>query len=165
MEADRTRTISWSDPREIGTGTVGKTGREVLQAIIDKRLPAAPISSALDFDITEVGEGTATFVGEPSELHCNPMGTIHGGYASTLLDSALGSAVMSLLDDNTAYATSQLSIHLTRPITVKTGPVTVIARVVHAGKRVATAEGTLRDAGGNILAHGTATCMLFPRGS
>jgi uncharacterized protein (TIGR00369 family) len=91
----------------------------------------------------------------------DPMGHVHGGYACTLFDSAMSCAVMTTLDATTVCTTSQLAVHLTRAVTVATGPVIAEGRVVHRGKRLATAEGTLRDRAGNLLAHGTTTCMLL----
>jgi uncharacterized protein (TIGR00369 family) len=91
------------------------------------------------------------------------MGGVHGGFAWALLDSALGSAVMSTLDAESAYGTVQLNIHLVRPIAFDTGRVRAAARVVHRGRTVATASSELVDAAGRILAHGTATCAIFPR--
>lgn len=108
-------------------------------------------------------EGVVRFAGTPDESSYNPMGTVHGGYAATLLDSAMGSAVMSLLDRTEAYTTADLTVHLVRPIFAKTGLVTAEGRIVHRGRRVATAEGKLTDASGKLLAHGSTTCLIFAR--
>ncbi len=120
-----------------------------------------PISALMDFRLVHVADQLARFEGVAGEALCNPMGHVHGGFACTLLDSAMSCAVMTTLDATTACTTSQLAVHLTRAIAVDTGTVIAEGRVVHRGKRLATAEGTLRDHAGNLLAHGTTTCMLL----
>ena len=140
-----------------------RTGLELLRAICDGTLPQAPISATLRFELIGADEGVARFRGQPGDSLYNPMSTVHGGWACTLLDSAMGSAVMSTLDRETAYATAQLSISLTAPIDARTGPVIAEGRLVHRGGRTATAEGRLTDERGRLLAHGTTTCLLFPR--
>jgi uncharacterized protein (TIGR00369 family) len=140
-----------------------RTGLELLRAIADGTLPQAPISATVNFRIVAADEGFARFRGEPGPHLYNPMGTVHGGWACTLLDSALGSAVMSTLDADTGYTTTQLSIYLTGSIDAQTGPVTAEGRIVQCGKRVATAEARLTDERGRLLAHGTTSCLLIER--
>ena len=140
-----------------------RTGLELLSAICDGTLPRAPISATLGFDIVAADEGFARFRGQPAEHLYNPMGSVHGGWACTLLDSAIGSAVMSTLDAETTYVTTQLSIYLTGAIDARTGSVIAEGRLIHRGGRVATAEGRLTDEKGRLLAHGTATCLLLSR--
>ena len=159
----RQRTIQWSDPHLTVRAADGRTGLELLRAIAAGEVPQAPISATLDFRIVHADEGLARFEGITSEALCNPMGQVHGGFACTLLDSAMSSAVMTTLDAQTAYTTAQLAVHLTRPITVDTGLVIAEGRIIHRGRRLATAEGSLRDASGALLAHGTTTCMLLER--
>ena len=105
----------------------------------------------------------ARFVGQPAESQYNPMGQVHGGWACTLLDSAMGSAVMTTCDCETGYTTTQLAVYLTGAIDAATGPVTAEGRVVHRGRRIATAEARLTDARGRLLAHATTSCLLMPR--
>jgi uncharacterized protein (TIGR00369 family) len=136
------------------------TGLELLHAILDGTLPRAPISDTLDFDLASAEPGAATFRGSPAARHENPMGTIHGGWAATLLDSAMGSAVMTTLAAGETYGTVDLAIHLVRPITRAAGPVVAEGRIVHRGKRIATAEARLTDGAGTLYAHGTATCVI-----
>jgi uncharacterized protein (TIGR00369 family) len=140
-----------------------RTGLELLRAIADGTLPQAPISATVNFRIVAADEGFARFRGEPGPHLYNPMGTVHGGWTCTLLDSALGSAVMSTLDADTGYTTTQLSIYLTGSIDAQTGPVTAEGRIVQRGKRVATAEARLTDERGRLLAHGTTSCLLIER--
>ena len=161
--SDRTRTYSWSDPLATASGAAGKTGREFLQAIIDGQIPPAPIQHTLGFSLATVGDGHATFRGEFGEHMYNPMMGVHGGVVCTLLDSAMGCAVMSLCDAKTGYTTVDLNVHLTRPITVKTGAFVAEGKIIHRGSRVMTVQGRLLDAQEKLLAHATATCLLLDR--
>ncbi|TPN01548.1 PaaI family thioesterase [Mesorhizobium sp. B2-1-3A] len=152
----------------LGLGTIPHadilkyTGLELLQRIIDGGYPAPPISFQLNFALTEVSEGRAVFRGMPSERHLNPLGSVHGGWAATLLDSALGCAVQTLLEKGEAYSTAEFKVNLTRPITPWTGEVVCEGKVVHKGRTLAVSEATLKDAGGKLLAFGTETCSIFP---
>jgi len=140
-----------------------RTGLELLRAIVDGEIPQPPISATLGFRIVAADEGVARFVGQPAESHYNPMGQVHGGWACTLLDSAMGSAVMTTCDRETGYTTTQLAVYLTATIDASTGPVTAEGRVVHRGRRIATAEARLTDGRGRLLAHATTSCLLMPR--
>lgn len=163
MTTNRTRTIEWNDPIPLARAAHGKSGLEFLQMIARGELDQPPIGATLSFALIEAGEGYARFRGEPGEHIYNPMGTVHGGYACTLLDSAMGCAVMTALDASHGYTTAQLAVHLCRPITAETGPLIAEGRLIHAGSRVMTAEGFLRDGRDRLLAHGTTTCMVFDR--
>jgi uncharacterized protein (TIGR00369 family) len=160
---ERTRTIEWQDPLRTAAGANGRTGLEFLRAIIDRTLPPAPMSVALGFDLVHAEEGLARFRGQPAEYQYNPMAGVHGGWTCTLLDSAMGSAVMSALDATQAYTTTQLSIYLVRPIVATTGALVAEGKLVHRGGRVATAEGRLTDDEGKLYAHGTTSCLVMPR--
>jgi uncharacterized protein (TIGR00369 family) len=138
-------------------------GLAFLRAILDGTLPPAPIQGTLGFDLVGVEEGIARFRCAPGEPLRNPMGTIHGGVACTLLDSAMGSAVMTVLDDRTTYTTADLTVHLTRAIQSGGGPIVAEGRLLHRGSRMATAEGRLTDERGRLLAHATTTCLLVDR--
>lgn len=152
----------------LGVGTVPHedllqhTGIELLQRIIDRKYPTPPIGAQLNFAITEVSPGRAMFEGMPSERHLNPLGGVHGGWAATLLDSALACAVQTLLDKGEAYTTAEFKVNLIRPITPKTGKVICEGKVVHRGKTLAVSEASLKDEGGRLLAFGTETCSIFP---
>ncbi|MFO0547536.1 MAG: PaaI family thioesterase [Polyangiaceae bacterium] len=161
--SERKRTIEWQDP---STGLAygrGRGGLEWMQAIASGAIPQAPISETLRFWLVAVEEGFARFEGSPDESLCNPMGPVHGGVAATLLDSAMGCAVMTTLDAGTAYTTAQLGVHLVRPLTPKTERCVVEGRVLHRGRSLATAEARLLDDRGALVAHGTTTCAIFPR--
>ena len=136
-------------------------GLTQLRMIIAGELPAAPISALLDFRLKEAEHGRAVFRGTPRAEFYNPRGTVHGGWASTLMDSALGCAVHSVMEPGEGYTTVEFKINLTRPITDQTGDVVCEGRIVHRGRRIATSEATLKDAAGKLLAHGTETCMVF----
>lgn len=141
----------------------GLNGRQILQAIIDGRLPAPPISKSLTFAIVEVGEGFAAFEGAPGEHLLNPMGVVHGGWALTLIDSATGCAAGSLLGEGESYTTVETKANFSRPITTGTGRVRCEARVVGRGRRIMSCEAKLTDPQGQVLAHGTSTVLVFER--
>jgi uncharacterized protein (TIGR00369 family) len=136
------------------------TGLELLQGIIAGELPRAPIQSVIGYDLVEAEEGRVVFEGEPGEQHYNPLGTVHGGYAATLLDSALGACVHSTLPDGSTYVTLEVKFNLVRPMTADTGRVRAEGQVVHRGRTVATSEAHLRDSAGKLLAHATSTCLI-----
>ena len=140
------------------------SGLEMLQGIVDGTLPPAPISETLDFHPVEVSEGKVVFTGNPAPEHYNPIGTVHGGYASTLLDSAMACAVHSTLEPGWAYTTLDLQVKFVRPITADTGEIRAVGVLVHRGRTQGIAEGRLvRAADGALLAHGTTTCLVFQR--
>lgn len=140
-------------------------GLELLQRIVDGRYPAPPIAATLSFALTEVSEGRAVFCGLPGVNHLNPLGGVHGGWAATILDSALGCAVHTTLKVGEAYTTAEFKVNLTRPITPNTGEVVCEGRVVHRGRTLAVSEATLKDKQGKLLALGTETCSIFPVGN
>jgi uncharacterized protein (TIGR00369 family) len=137
-------------------------GLDFLQALIAGELPAAPIMETLGFRLDAVEKGRAVFRATPEFRHYNPLGTVHAGFAATLLDSSMGCAVHTTLVKGEAYTTLELKLNLVRPLTEKTGPVAAEGRVVHRGRTVATAEADLKDAAGKLFAHATTTCMIFP---
>jgi uncharacterized protein (TIGR00369 family) len=137
-------------------------GLGFLKAIVDGTLPQPPISEILGFHLIEVEAGRAIFEGLPEFRHYNPIGTVHGGFAATLLDSALGCAVFSTLAKGEAWTTLELKFNLVRSLTKDTGPVRAEGRIVHRGRTVATSQGDLTDAAGKLYAHATTTCMIFP---
>jgi uncharacterized protein (TIGR00369 family) len=159
----RERQFQWADPQTLFRGAQGKTGLAFLTAMLKGELPAAPISVALGFKLVHAEEGLARFEGWPDEYQYNPMGTVHGGWSATLLDSAMGSAVMTTLDEKSAYTTLEFSVHLVRTLTRDSGAITAEGRVVHRGSRVATAEAKLLDASGKLFAHASTTCLVMPR--
>jgi uncharacterized protein (TIGR00369 family) len=159
--AERTLTVSWQDPTELAGRAAEASGLDFLRGIISGDLPPAPIQELLGFSIDEAEEGRVVFSLEPGEQHYNPIGSVHGGVAATLLDSAMGAAVHSTLPQGSGYATLEVKFNLVRAITADTGRVVAEGRVIHAGKTVATVEASLRSAAdGKLLAHGTSTCLI-----
>ena len=139
----------------------GLTGKQILQGIIEGRLPQAPISKSMTFWITEVGDGFAVFEGEPGGHLLNPMGGVHGGWALTLIDSAGGCAAHSLLPVGVGYTTVETKGNFSRPITASTGRVRAEARVVGQGRQIISAQVRLLDPDGKVLAHGTTTVLVL----
>jgi uncharacterized protein (TIGR00369 family) len=137
-------------------------GLSFLQAMVDGKLPAPPITQTLGFTLTEVEHGRAVFAGTPAFAYYNPINVVHGGWAATLLDSALGCAVMTTLGKGEAYTTLEIKVNLVRAITTDTGRVTSEARILHRGRTIGTAEAYLRDEAGKLYAHATTTCAIFP---
>ena len=136
-------------------------GIDLLQGMIDGRFPAPPIAGLMDFGLTELAPGRAVFTGRPGKQHYNPSGSVHGGFAATLLDSAMGCAVQTQMPAGGGYTTLEAKTNLVRAITSETGPLRAIGKVVHAGKRVATAEARLEDPSGKLYAHATSTCIVL----
>jgi len=161
VKKERTRTFSWEDPRALAEAARGLSGLEFLRKVVAGELPRPPISALMSFQISELSEGRAVFVAEPAEYHYNPIGVVHGGLAATLLDSAMGCAVHSMLPAGAGYTTLEIKVNFVRPLTAETGRVRCEARVIHVGGRTATAEGKVVDEEGKLYAHGTTTCIIF----
>ena len=139
----------------------GKTGLEIIQGIVDGTLPYAEIARTLDFILIEAGPGRAVFQGTPLQRHLNPLGTVHGGWFATLLDSALGCAVHTLMPPGRAYTTAELGVNLVKAITPKVQRVRAIGQAIHCGRQLATAEARLVGPDGTLYAHATTTCLVF----
>jgi uncharacterized protein (TIGR00369 family) len=161
-ESSRSRTLVWQDP--VPTAAVGATmsGMEYMTAVVRGEVPPPPIAVTMRLRPVELEEGRVVFEGEPGEEHYNPIGVVHGGYAATLLDSALGCAVHTTLSAGVGYTSLGLEAKYVRPITRDTGRVLCEATVLYRGRRQATAEATLTEAqSGKLLAHGTSTLMIL----
>jgi uncharacterized protein (TIGR00369 family) len=137
-------------------------GLTFLNRLISGEYPAPPIAQTLGFELVSVEHGKAVFEGMPGFHHYNPLGTVHGGFAMTLLDSCLGCCIHTTLAKGEGYTTLEVKVNLVRAITKDTGKITATGRLIHRGRTTATSEGDIRDAKGNLLAHGTTTCMVFP---
>jgi len=157
----RTRTFTWEDPKALAEAARGLTGLEFLRRVVSGELPRPPISALMNFGLAELEEGRAVFTVEPAEYHYNPIGVVHGGLAATLLDSAMGCAVHSVLPAGAGYTTLEIKVNYIRALTAGTGEVRCEARVIHVGGRTATAEGKVLDAAGKLYAHATTTCIIF----
>ena len=137
-------------------------GLAYLRAIRDGEAPRAPISELMNFAPVEIEAGFVVFAARPDKRVYNPLGTVHGGYVCTLLDSCMGCAVHSTLAAGQGYTSVELKVSFIRPLSEATGEVRAEGRVLNAGRQIATAEGRLVDARGRLLAHGTTTCLIFP---
>ncbi len=140
---------------------LGKSGLELMQAMLRGELPYPPIAKTLDFQLLEVGPGLAIFQGTPGQAHLNPMGGIHGGWFATLLDSALGCAVHTMMPPGRGYTTAELGVNLVKGLSPKVPRVRAIGKVLHCGRQLATAEARLVGADGTLYAHATTTCLVF----
>jgi uncharacterized protein (TIGR00369 family) len=149
------------DPRAVAAKGLQLSGLEYIRAMFAGELPLPPITDLIGFRGVSAEAGRAVFEMEPGAQHYNTIGSVHGGVALTLLDSAMGCAVHTLLEPGVGYTTLEVKSNFVRPITVDTGLVRCEGIVVHCGSRVATAEGRLTDAGGRLLAHGTTTCLIL----
>jgi uncharacterized protein (TIGR00369 family) len=145
-------------PRQVVSAT---DGLALMQSLLRGELPAAPIARTLGFMLVEVAAGRAVFQGTPAAAYANPMGGLHGGWYATLLDSALGCAVHTLMPAGRAYTTAELSVNLVRAIPPDVRRVRAEGQVVHCGRQLATAEARLVGPDGALYAHGTTTCLVF----
>ncbi|MCR5869015.1 PaaI family thioesterase [Aquincola sp. J276] len=149
--------IGLASPEQVA----GRTGLQILQAMVAGEIPRAPISRTLNFLIVELAEGRAVFQGRPLFEHYNPLGTVHGGWIATLLDSAVGCAVHTLMEPGKTYTTLELKINYVKAVTHKVPLVRAVGEVIHRGGRIATAEGKLVGPDGTLYAHATTTCLIF----
>jgi uncharacterized protein (TIGR00369 family) len=161
-ETTRSRTITWQDPMVSAAAGAQMAGLDYVRAIQAGEIPPPPIAVVMNYSIAELEEGRAIFDGEPGEEHYNPIGVVHGGYASTILDSALGCAVHTTCPAGVGYTSQTLEVKYLRPITRDTGPVRAEAEVVHRGRKSATSEARLyAKETGKLLATGTSTCLIL----
>ena len=137
------------------------SGLELMQGLIEGKYPWPPIMKTLDYSLERVEHGVAVFSGEGKFEHYNPIGSVHGGWIATLLDSCMGCAVHTTLKAGQGYTSLEIKVNFVRAVLDTFGRMTAEGRVIHAGKSTATAEGKLIDAGGKLLAHGTTTCLIF----
>jgi uncharacterized protein (TIGR00369 family) len=138
------------------------SGLELFRRMLRGELPPPPIAQTLDFALVEVDKGRVVFQGHPARAHYNPIGSVHGGYHATLLDSCVACAVQSTLEAGQGYTTIELKVNYLRALTVEAGPVRAEGKVIHVGRQIGTAEGRLYDAAGRLYAHATTTCLIFP---
>ena len=159
---ERTRSFTWEDPASAAAEARGLSGLERMQALIEGTIPAPPVARLLGFALIEVERGRAVFALEPAEWMYNPIGSVHGGVAATLLDSCMGCAVHTTLAAGVGYTTTDLHVRYVRPLNHSSGRVLAEGRVVHAGRRTATAEGRLfLEASEELIAHGSTGCVIL----
>ena len=159
-ESARHRAVRWDDPAPSAEAAGRLAGLAFLEAIRDGRLPPAPVSQTRGVHAHRGRAGRAVFECEPSESQYNPIGTVHGGVISTLLDSALSCAVHTTLPAGTGYTTAELKVELRAPGRRRNGRLRAEGRVIHSGSRLATAEARLTDAAGKLYAHAVGTCLI-----
>lgn len=163
-EPERTRTYSWNDPQENLEKFKSQRPLDVLRARVAERAPFAPIAQTMGFTLVEVAEGRAVFELTPAEYHYNPVGIVHGGVAATMLDSAVGIAILSSLPAGMTFTTLEIKVNYLRPMTAATGPVRAEGKVIHLGRQTAVAEGRVTGADGKLYAMASTTCMIMPLG-
>jgi uncharacterized protein (TIGR00369 family) len=161
VRARLAKTVGYARPDQVA----GRTGLEVFEAIFSGELPRPPIGDTLDFVPIHIEYGVAVFQGRPSQRHYNPLGTVHGGWFATLLDSAVGCAVHSTLPADKGYTTLELKLNIVRALTDAVPLVRAEGKVLHGGRQVATAEGRIVGPDGKLYAHATTTCLVFERTS
>jgi uncharacterized protein (TIGR00369 family) len=165
-EPVRVRTMAWEDPAATATAARERDGLAFIQALATGEVAPAPIAALIGMRVTSVERGRVVFSLEPAEFHYNPIGSVHGGIYATLLDSAAGCAVHTMLPAGTGYTSLDLSVRFLRPIGSATGTVTCTGTVTNLGRRVALADARLEDGDGRLLATATSNCLLLdqPRG-
>jgi uncharacterized protein (TIGR00369 family) len=137
------------------------SGLEFVQGLASGVLPLNTMAETLGYDVSEAESGRVVVTAVPDRRHLNPAGTVHGGLAATMLDSCMGLAIHSTLDKGIGSTTLEFKISLVRPITPETGPIKAEGVVLSCGRRIGTAEGRLTDREGQLLAHGTTTCLIL----
>ena len=158
---ERTRVIKWEDPLIGAKAGQIMSGLEYLQAMARGDLPPPPIAALLNFEFVSVEQGRVVFAIEPAEYHYNPLGSVHGGVAATLVDSAMTCAIYTTAPAGMGYTTIELHVNYVRPITLKTGRLRCIGEVIHVGRRMATAQARLLDERDKLYSHASTTCLIF----
>lgn len=161
MERDRKRTHQWANPTELAEQAGTLSGFDFLNGILNGKIPPAPIAETLDFHPLDLEPGKVVFEFVPQEFHYNPIGTVHGGVITTLLDTAMGCALQSVLPKGQAYTTLELKVNFIRAVTEKSGKLKSTGKIIHSGKTTALAEANLISETGTLYAHGVSTCMIF----
>jgi uncharacterized protein (TIGR00369 family) len=157
----RTRTFSWTDPAVLATQVGRRSGLELLQAMSRGELPSPPIMNLVDLAGITAEEGSVTVELDPQEFHYNPLGTMHGGVISTLLDTAAACSVHSTLPAGVGYTSLDLNVKFLRAVTLKSGRLTCRGSVLQRGRRTALAEARLTDAAGKLVAQAMSSCLIF----
>lgn len=165
LESEMGMKVLQNETRQIGVVSrevlLAEDGRSFLIGILNGRHPCAPYSDTMDIKFVKVEDGRVVFLGTPSARYLNPVGTIHGGWAATILDGAMAYCIHSTLKTGEGYTTLEMKINYVRPIFPSTGLVHCESKLIHRGSRTATSEGRLFDEHGKLLAHGSETCMIF----
>lgn len=157
----RQKTITWYDPLAAAEQGKALSGLDHLRAIMSGQLPPPPIAAHFDFGLVAVGPGDVTFVCTPDESAYNPIGLVHGGLVCTLLDSVTGCAVQSTLPAGVGYTSIEIKVSYLRPVHGHTGELRARGWVTKPGRRVAFAEGDVRDSDGKVVATASSTCLIM----
>jgi uncharacterized protein (TIGR00369 family) len=161
VAGSRSRTTTWHDPHEVLASLAVLDGLEFLRRMRAGEIPYPPIAETIGMRLLEVEAGRVVWEGSPGEHHYNPIGTVHAGFVTTLLDSAMGTAFVTVADAGTRWTTLELKANFTRPITAETGAVRCAGTVVHRGSRVVTTDARAVDDGERLLAHATSTILVL----
>ena len=162
--AERTRVVTWEDPRAGLRAARSMDGLSFLRAMMRGEHPHPPIARLLGYELAEAEEGRAVFTVAPGECHYNPLGVVHGGLLATVLDSAMACAIHTRTPAGDYSTTLELHVNYVRPVTLETPPLRAEGKVLHLGARIATAEGRVLDGEGRLYAHGTTTCLMLRDG-
>lgn len=158
---ERVHTLTWEDPKISARDAGSISGIDYLLAIKNGQIESPPVAKLVGYRIAEVESGRAVFTLTPAEYHYNPFATVHGGIASTILDTTMTAAVLSTLPVGLGCSTLEIKVNFIRPITRKTGEMRCEAKIIHVGKRIATAAGKLMDGNKKLYAHAVGTCLVF----
>ncbi len=157
----RERTFTWDDPAETAKLAATMPGIEFLEAITKGTMPAPPLLHTLDIQVSSIEKGKAVFSFQPQEFHYNPIGTVHGGVITAILDSVMGCSLHSLLPAGTGYTTLEIKVNFLKAATIKAGRLTATGKVIHSGSRTALTEAQLTDEAGKVYAHAVSTCLIL----
>ena len=161
LNMERSKTITWDDPMKGATEARTMSGYDYLQAMGEGKLPFPPIMHTLDFQVKSMEKGSVVFSFVPQEFHYNPIGSVHGGVITAILDSAMGCSLHSLLEPGVGYTTLELKVNFIKAINLKNGELRAIGKVIHNGSRSALTEAQLVDENGTLYAHAVSTCMIL----
>ncbi len=161
MAETRSRTTTWHDPHDVIAGMAGVDGLEALRRMVAGEIPYPPMADTIAMRIVELERGRVVWEAEPGEYLYNPIGTVHAGFATTLLDTAMGTAFVSTAEAGTRWTTLELKANFTRAITADTGLVRCTGTIVHGGRTVVTTEARAEDAQERLLAHATSTILVL----
>ena len=139
------------------------SGLEFLRRIVSGEIPGVPIGDTLGFRLVEVEKGRVVLLGNPDQRSYNLIGTVHGGWAASILDSALALSTLSTLEPDQGFTTVDIRINYLRPLSMETGEVRAEGRVIQGGRRLAYCEATLTDRAGKVICHGTGSCLILPK--
>lgn len=165
MENNRIRTHKWANPTDLAAKAKTLSGFDFLNGILIGEIPPAPIAETLDFYPVSLEKGKVIFEFEPQEFHYNPIGSVHGGVITTILDTVMGCSIQSALELGQAYTTLELKVNFLKAVTTRSGKIRSTGKIIHLGKSTALVEADLKDEEGRLYAHGVSTCMIFSIGN